>query len=34
LEGAIINIKNDKGWDIPIHVDGASGGFIAPIPLP
>lgn len=23
-------IQNEKGWDIPIHVDGASGGFIAP----
>jgi glutamate decarboxylase len=23
-------IQNETGWDIPIHVDGASGGFIAP----
>ncbi|MCD2444350.1 glutamate decarboxylase [Agromyces sp. SYSU K20354] len=27
-------IKADKGWDIPIHVDGASGGFIAPFAHP
>jgi glutamate decarboxylase len=30
----LINIKDDKGWDIPIHVDGASGGFIAPFLYP
>jgi len=24
----LLKIKADKGWDIPIHVDGASGGFI------
>lgn len=23
-------IQSEKGWDIPIHVDAASGGFIAP----
>jgi len=26
----LIDIKKTKGWDIPIHVDGASGGFIVP----
>lgn len=26
----LLNIKQEKGWDIPIHVDAASGGFIAP----
>ncbi|MDF1683175.1 MAG: glutamate decarboxylase [Legionellaceae bacterium] len=25
----LINIKQEKNWDIPIHVDGASGGFIS-----
>lgn len=30
----LLNIKDDKGWDIPIHVDGASGGFIAPFLYP
>ncbi|MPQ30612.1 glutamate decarboxylase [Clostridium estertheticum] len=27
---ALDKIQNEKGFDIPIHVDGASGGFIAP----
>jgi glutamate decarboxylase len=30
----LLEIKKDKGWDIPIHVDGASGGFIAPFLYP
>jgi glutamate decarboxylase len=30
----LIKIRNDKGWDIPIHVDAASGGFIAPFIYP
>lgn len=24
----LIRIKRERGWDIPIHVDGASGGFV------
>ena len=28
------DIKKTKGWDIPIHVDGASGGFVAPFIFP
>lgn len=27
-------VKAEKGWDIPIHVDGASGGFVAPFVYP
>lgn len=27
-------IQKEKGWDIPIHVDAASGGFIAPFVFP
>ncbi|OAQ26233.1 glutamate decarboxylase [Linnemannia elongata AG-77] len=27
-------IHDEKGWDIPIHVDAASGGFIAPFAFP
>ncbi|KAF9127586.1 hypothetical protein BGX30_014725 [Mortierella sp. GBA39] len=27
-------IQEEKGWDIPIHVDGASGGFVAPFAFP
>jgi glutamate decarboxylase len=34
INDILINIKDDKGWDIPMHVDGASGGFIAPFLYP
>ncbi|KAF9897960.1 hypothetical protein BX616_004701 [Lobosporangium transversale] len=27
-------IQEEKGWDIPIHVDGASGAFVAPLAFP
>lgn len=27
-------IEKEKGWNIPIHVDGASGGFVAPFLFP
>ncbi|QDP96926.1 glutamate decarboxylase [Microlunatus elymi] len=27
-------LKRERGWDIPLHVDGASGGFIAPFAEP
>ena len=27
-------LQQEKGWDIPIHVDGASGGFLAPFCAP
>ena len=27
-------VNKEKGWDIPIHVDAASGGFIAPFLTP
>ncbi len=30
----LLQIKAEKGWDIPIHVDGASGAFIAPFAHP
>ena len=29
INDLLVQVKADKGWDIPIHVDGASGGFIA-----
>ena len=28
LNELLLKIKSDRGWDIPIHVDGASGGFV------
>ncbi len=34
INDMLLNIKETKGWDIPIHVDGASGGFIAPFIYP
>jgi glutamate decarboxylase len=34
LNDLLVGIKADKGWDIPLHVDGASGGFIAPFAHP
>ncbi len=29
INNLLIRIKDEKGWDIPLHVDAASGGFIA-----
>ena len=34
INKALVDVKNTKGWDIPIHVDGASGGFIMPFLYP
>jgi glutamate decarboxylase len=34
INGLLLDIKKTKGWDIPIHVDGASGGFVAPFIFP
>lgn len=34
LNDLLVRIKREKGWDIPLHVDGASGGFIAPFAHP
>lgn len=31
---ALDQIEKEKGWDIPVHVDAASGGFIAPFVEP
>ena len=28
INDLLVKIRKDKGWDIPIHVDGASGGFV------
>lgn len=29
INDLLITTKKEKGWDIPLHVDGASGGFIS-----
>jgi glutamate decarboxylase len=34
INDLLVRIKKEKGWDIPLHVDGASGGFIAPFAHP
>lgn len=34
IDELLRQVKQEKGWDIPIHVDGASGGFIAPFSYP
>ena len=34
INDLLVRIKAERGWDIPLHVDGASGGFIAPFAHP
>ncbi|UYM03545.1 glutamate decarboxylase [Solicola gregarius] len=34
IDEMLVRVKNTRGWDIPLHVDGASGGFIAPFSEP
>jgi glutamate decarboxylase len=34
INDVLLKVKEEKGWDIPIHVDGASGGFIVPFLYP
>lgn len=34
INDLLMDIKKENGWDIPIHVDGASGGFILPFTEP
>ena len=34
INDLLLEIKKTKGFDIPIHVDGASGGFVAPFTSP
>jgi len=34
INDRLVAIRDDKGWDIPLHVDGASGAFIAPFSEP
>jgi glutamate decarboxylase len=30
----LVDLKNDRGLDVPLHVDGASGGFVWPFLYP
>ena len=34
IHDALDKLEKEKGWDVPIHVDGASGGFLAPFCAP
>jgi len=34
INESLLKIKKEKGWDIPIHVDAASGGFVIPFTDP
>ena len=34
VANALDQVEKDHGWDIPIHVDGASGAFVAPFIQP
>jgi glutamate decarboxylase len=34
IAGALDNLQSEKGLDVPLHVDGASGGFVAPFIQP
>ncbi|QVL57746.1 MAG: glutamate decarboxylase [Simkaniaceae bacterium] len=34
INDLLLKIKNKKGWDIPLHVDAASGGFVIPFTSP
>ncbi|MFZ0565831.1 MAG: glutamate decarboxylase [Chlamydiales bacterium] len=34
LNTLLLKIKKTRGWDIPLHVDGASGGFVFPFTQP
>jgi glutamate decarboxylase len=34
IDELLRGVRKEKGWDVPIHVDAASGGFIAPFSYP
>lgn len=34
INDLLVKVKKDKGWNIPIHVDAASGGFVIPFTKP
>ncbi|MFH1877514.1 MAG: glutamate decarboxylase [Candidatus Omnitrophota bacterium] len=34
INNALDKLNSETGWDVPIHVDGASGGFVAPFIQP
>jgi glutamate decarboxylase len=34
LNNALMDLNDKTGWEVPIHVDAASGGFVAPFTSP
>jgi glutamate decarboxylase len=34
INDLLVHIKAERGWDVPLHVDGASGAFVAPFAEP
>lgn len=34
IHDALVALNADKGWQVPLHVDAASGGFVAPFISP
>lgn len=34
IHEALVGLNERTGWDIPMHIDGASGGFVAPFLQP
>jgi glutamate decarboxylase len=34
INDLLVKVKGEKGWDVPLHVDGASGAFVWPFVYP
>lgn len=34
INDVLVRLKAERGWDVPLHVDGASGAFVAPFAEP
>lgn len=34
IDALLVRVRRERGWDIPLHVDGASGAFVAPFSEP
>lgn len=34
INDLLVRLKAERGWDVPLHVDGASGAFVAPFAEP
>lgn len=34
IHDAVVEVNKENDWDVPVHIDGASGGFVAPFLSP